>query len=109
VKIKCIIDGCNEIFETEESISVNARFICRHHPRASQVKAVGRTFRESRDLRDQDVRFQNCKFDKSFNSDWHTESYVRHKADYIFNDDDDPEDNIPSRPQNIQVLLNPED
>ena len=64
-EVKCQIPGCSEVFKTAEDVSPLARFTCKNHPRAIQVRAAGRVFKEARDLRDTDVRFQPFQFDKS--------------------------------------------
>ena len=67
-EIKCQIPGCSETFKTTETVSPLAKFTCKNHPRAIQVRAAGRIFKEGRDTRDADVRLQPYQFDKSFGS-----------------------------------------
>lgn len=61
--LNCSIEGCKEVFTSELTIAPGARFICRHHPRATQIQATGRksTWRDSMD---RDVRFQTYALDK---------------------------------------------
>jgi hypothetical protein len=66
-EIVCQVRGCQEVFKTEEAVSKDARYICRFHPRAHQLAAVGR-FVHNSDSRDEDVHFQEFQFDKSFQS-----------------------------------------
>jgi len=66
VTIRCSIEGCASEFSTEEVVSPNATFICRHHPRAEQVKAAGRLYDSDRDERDKEIRFQEHSFDSFF-------------------------------------------
>lgn len=61
--IQCKIEGCTEVFKTEEDISSNARFICRNHPRSVQVEAAGRMYDWKKDNEDADVHFQEHQFD----------------------------------------------
>lgn len=61
--IKCYMYGCEEVFTTTEPVAAGARFICRHHPRQDQVKAV-REYDPKKDEADRDVRFQSVQFDK---------------------------------------------
>src|SRR6266699_7010508 len=61
--VRCAIEGCLEVFKTAETLSPNARFICKNHPRKVQVEAVGRKYDVKKDETDQDVHFQDCQFD----------------------------------------------
>ena len=62
-QIKCSIKDCEEVFQTEETVSPVIRFICKNHPRQIQLNAVGRTFKSRKDDRDADVHFQSVQFD----------------------------------------------
>lgn len=42
--IRCLIEGCLEIFTTAEPVSPSARFTCRYHARRIQVEASGRIY-----------------------------------------------------------------
>lgn len=61
--LKCSIEGCKEVFTSELKIAPDARYICRHHPRAEQIRAVGRK-PSWRDSLDQEEHFQVYAFDK---------------------------------------------
>lgn len=62
-KVQCAIKGCTEVFQTTEPVSSQARFICKNHPRAHQLAAVGRIHNPKKDDKDQDIHFQNTQFD----------------------------------------------
>lgn len=62
-QIHCIIKGCSTIFETNELVAANARFICKNHDRAAQVRAVGRKYNSETDEADKDIHFQDAQFD----------------------------------------------
>lgn len=61
--LKCSIVGCKEVFTSELKIAPDARYICRHHPRAEQILAVGRTPTWHDEL-DKEEHFQLYAFDK---------------------------------------------
>jgi len=63
-EVKCVIEGCKEVFKTEEAVSPKVRFVCKNHPRAHQLAAVGRSYKSDADTRDTDVHFQTHQFDK---------------------------------------------
>ena len=63
-EIKCRIEGCTEVFKTEEAVSRNAGFICKNHSREEQVRAAGRSYSES-DEADKQVHFQTHQFDRN--------------------------------------------
>ncbi len=50
--VKCLVEGCNQEFRTEEPVSEDAKFLCRHH--ALQMPA------------DLAPKFQDYKFDPYF-------------------------------------------
>jgi len=62
-EIKCKIEGCSNVFRTNEPVSPEARFICKDHPRNVQLAAVGRTYNEKWDNEDAEVHFQEHAFD----------------------------------------------
>ena len=62
--IRCSISGCSTQFDTIEPVAANARFICKNHKRAEQLKAVGRKYSSKLDEKDRDVHFQDHQFDK---------------------------------------------
>lgn len=66
-EIKCKIEGCKEVFKTEEAVSSGARFICKNHPRTVQLAEAGRVPQES-DFKDAAVHFQDHQFDSFFES-----------------------------------------
>ena len=61
-EVKCKIEGCKEVFKTEEAVSAEARFICKNHPRTVQLAEAGRIIQES-DFKDATVHFQEFQFD----------------------------------------------
>ena len=66
-EIKCKVEGCTEVFRTEEPVSLKARFICKNHPKEVQIRAVGRKYNPKTDEADEEVHFQNHQFDKDLN------------------------------------------
>ena len=62
-EIRCLVKGCSEVFKTEEPVSSNARFICKNHPKETQVRADGRVFDKRTDRADEKVHFQTVQFD----------------------------------------------
>lgn len=64
-EIKCRIENCAEVHRTAEAVSPNATFLCKNHPRAVQVRAMGGIYKPEIDEKDKDVHFQDHQFDKS--------------------------------------------
>lgn len=64
--IPCKVKGCTNVHLTEEAVSPKASFICREHPRETQVLAAGRKYNPETDEADKDVHFQDHQFDKDF-------------------------------------------
>jgi hypothetical protein len=62
-EVKCKIEGCKEVFKTEEAVSAECRFICKNHPRTVQLAEMGR-IPEEKDSKDERVHFQETQFDK---------------------------------------------
>lgn len=62
--IRCSISGCSTQFDTTEPVAANARFICKNHKRAEQLKAIGRKYSSKADEKDREVRFQDHQFDR---------------------------------------------
>ena len=72
---------CTSVLEVPDALSVDARYICRHHTRAAQVRAmnkinserhipknekdvfISRSYDPVRDEADKDIRFQDVAFD----------------------------------------------
>lgn len=65
--IQCVVvtDGvrCLNAFSSETPFSPNARYICKNHPRAGQVRAAGREYDSVVDEKDSQDRFQSTQFD----------------------------------------------
>jgi hypothetical protein len=63
--LKCVIEGClTEISVGGEPMSSDARYICKNHSRASQVRAANRVYNPDIDEKDKKIRFQKYQFDK---------------------------------------------
>ena len=61
--IKCQVEGCNIAIDNS-ALSLNARYICPHHTRREQWKALERQPDERKDNSDKDIHFQDHQFDK---------------------------------------------
>jgi len=82
-ELRCTIEGCTTVFKTEEPISINARYICSKHDRATQVRAAGRVFNPDADFRDAEVKFQDHAFDKFFDrpNRWREDAEIDDNSD----------------------------
>lgn len=60
--IDCAVSGCLYSFKTEQVISSDVRFVCKNHPRSTQVEAIGRVYDPS-DSDDKALSFQESQFD----------------------------------------------
>jgi len=78
IEIKCVVDGCPNVFRTEEAVSPNFRYMCSGracygddtltHTREDQVRAVGRRYDPKADEADKDIHFQNHQFDRQLDN-----------------------------------------
>jgi len=55
---RCAIEGCDETFRPTELLHPGAKFICKKHPRAEQLRAVGRGYDKKKDHADEEAAFQ---------------------------------------------------
>ena len=67
-ELKCSVEGCTQVFQTEELVSPLATFICKHHPRSVQMATQGRVYNPSVDSKDEEIHFQDHSFDKTLHS-----------------------------------------
>jgi hypothetical protein len=63
-ELRCAVPGCREMFRTNEPLHANARFICKNHPRKTQVETAGRVYHPEADHKDEAVHFQDVQFDR---------------------------------------------
>src|SRR4029077_808721 len=63
--IHCKVKGCAEVLKTQDPVSANASYICKHHPKAVQLEAAGRAYDPILDEVDKTVKFQSHQFDRS--------------------------------------------
>ncbi|SRR5258708_1254898 len=66
VQCSVVTEGvqCPELFTSNEALHKDVRFICKNHPRKSQVETAGRNYYAITDERDSEDRFQTSQFDK---------------------------------------------
>jgi hypothetical protein len=65
IRCKVVTEGvrCESVIQTAESVSENAGFICRNHPRSVQVKAAKRAYDPILDEADKNIHFQDVAWD----------------------------------------------
>lgn len=65
--IRCIVEEkgarCSATMDIQGEVSPMARFICKNHPRAVQVRANGRKYDPAKDEADKGLHFQETQFD----------------------------------------------
>lgn len=67
-EIRCVVFNnkgvqCSSVFTTKEVVGPKAKFICKNHNRAEQVRANDRIYDPTKDEADKDLHFQDFQFD----------------------------------------------